>query len=101
MYNNTMATIYRLPGDTDDFVTVGEEGDKVPDPVNPIGSDKPTVVGGLTPLLKASGKLRAFDEERLSRYEVNELHVIIEKLDLVIHHLSLITDSEIKSSEVE
>lgn len=37
-----MATIYRLPGDTDDFVSVVNEGDT-----------KPAVTGGMVPMVEA------------------------------------------------
>ena len=50
-----MATIYRLPGDTDDFVSVVDEGDA-----------KPTVTGGLVPqMVYADGTMGPFRAQQL------------------------------------
>lgn len=78
-----MATIYRLPGDTDDFVIVGEEGDK-----------KPKVVGGFTPLmLRGDGTLGPIEGEKLDVYTRELLSGILEELRITNHHLSILSDS--------
>lgn len=95
-----MATIYRLPGDTDDFVTVGEEGEKVPDKIRRPGNDNPTVVGGKTPLIRrGDGTLGPIEGEQLDVYTRELLSGILEELKITNHHLSLISESDIELGE--